>query len=415
MKIVVLSFDQLSMSWLGTYGNQWLPTPNFDRLALHSTIFDRCYAESVNLENSSHAWWDGGFRNLNGDTKSSVSLAQILKQQGVDLTLLVEGDVEEHSVPLDQNGDWKSTGEGENGTLDELIEQGIQSIEQSKSGTSQLIWLKGLGEVSNEIPDIRFIEQFAEEEGLEPTDEMLTEWLVIMSQPELFEQLEPDQQQDLEQIFGAARILEIDAHLGKLWDALLDQSETGNPETDNEEWRLVITAATGEATPTLSTRHVSVPMVIGTPACDDARRRPALVSSQDLPVTLIEWLVPADRKEVALEEFAAMGTALQDVIEDPQHNVRDFVCFSGAGEEFGLATRHYLFLAQWSTTINTSDEESWKLYVLPDDGANRINMARQYLEVAETLSEQLTAFVHQIENEIQPGIEFFQVSTLSNR
>jgi len=41
MKIVVVMCDTLRRDYLGCYGNKWIRTPNFDRLAEHSTVFDR--------------------------------------------------------------------------------------------------------------------------------------------------------------------------------------------------------------------------------------------------------------------------------------------------------------------------------------------------------------------------------------
>ncbi|MEZ6047440.1 MAG: sulfatase-like hydrolase/transferase [Planctomycetaceae bacterium] len=258
MKIVVLSFDQLSLQSLGCYGNQWLSTPNIDRLATQSVIFDRCYVETVAPGTTSHAWWDGRYRNLVGQSARSLSLFQILHEQGVPLQLLAEGNAAEHPVRIESRSDWQETSEGEEGTLAELIQQGIQKVEEAAVADSTLIWLKALGTCSGEIPGIEFIEQYAENEGLEPTEEMLTEWLVIMSQSELFEQLEPDQQQDLNDIFAAARILEIDFLVGQLWEAIQQRP-------DAAEWSFILTSASGETSQHLSTNRVNVPLMIARP------------------------------------------------------------------------------------------------------------------------------------------------------
>ncbi|MCA9042384.1 MAG: hypothetical protein KDA65_18670, partial [Planctomycetaceae bacterium] len=224
MKIVVLSFDQLSLHWLGCYGNLWLPTPNFDLIATQSTIFDRCYVETVNPEVTSHAWWDGSFRSLTGKSPDKASLFDLLNDFPVEVNLLAEGAAEDHRVPFLSEHHWNQIGEGDEGALVALIDAGVETIRQSATAGDSLLWLKGIGESSFEIPAIAWIEQVAEEEGLEPTEEMLTEWLVIMSQPELFAQLEIDQQQDLLEIFGAARIREIDEQVGRVWREIQSRS-----------------------------------------------------------------------------------------------------------------------------------------------------------------------------------------------
>lgn len=47
MKAVILMFDTLSRRFLSVYGNDWVHTPNFERLAKHSTTFRQFYAGSV--------------------------------------------------------------------------------------------------------------------------------------------------------------------------------------------------------------------------------------------------------------------------------------------------------------------------------------------------------------------------------
>ena len=46
MKTIFLLFDSLNRSALGAYGGR-IPTPNFDRLAARSAVFDAHYAGSL--------------------------------------------------------------------------------------------------------------------------------------------------------------------------------------------------------------------------------------------------------------------------------------------------------------------------------------------------------------------------------
>lgn len=45
MRTIVLRVQGLGARWLGCYGNEWVATPNFDRLAAEGTVFDNHYAE----------------------------------------------------------------------------------------------------------------------------------------------------------------------------------------------------------------------------------------------------------------------------------------------------------------------------------------------------------------------------------
>ena len=44
---IVLMFDSLQYNYLGCYGNPWIKTPNFDRLAREGMVFDNNYIEGL--------------------------------------------------------------------------------------------------------------------------------------------------------------------------------------------------------------------------------------------------------------------------------------------------------------------------------------------------------------------------------
>ncbi|MDP6822883.1 MAG: sulfatase-like hydrolase/transferase [Dehalococcoidia bacterium] len=43
MNVIVLMNDTFRRDHMGAYGNDWIQTPNFDRLASESAVFDRAY------------------------------------------------------------------------------------------------------------------------------------------------------------------------------------------------------------------------------------------------------------------------------------------------------------------------------------------------------------------------------------
>jgi hypothetical protein len=51
--VVVISFDELSQAAIGCYGNDWVETPNFDRLATIGTVFQRPYPPFVTASGKS--------------------------------------------------------------------------------------------------------------------------------------------------------------------------------------------------------------------------------------------------------------------------------------------------------------------------------------------------------------------------
>lgn len=68
MKILSLSAVGLHLGYLGCYGNEWIATPNFDRLAADGVVFDRHYVQSPRADVSGVSpseWLDAAGRGLN--------------------------------------------------------------------------------------------------------------------------------------------------------------------------------------------------------------------------------------------------------------------------------------------------------------------------------------------------------------
>jgi len=56
---VVLVIDRLGAGWLGPYGNTWLDTPNFNRLAAQSVLCETVLADSSDLASLCQSLWTG--------------------------------------------------------------------------------------------------------------------------------------------------------------------------------------------------------------------------------------------------------------------------------------------------------------------------------------------------------------------
>ena len=91
MNAIVVSFDQLPVGFLSCYGNNWIATPNFDRLAFQSTLFDKHFADSPAVHANCSAWWTGryGWRPKK-DESNTPSLTKFLNDHGISFRLLVE-------------------------------------------------------------------------------------------------------------------------------------------------------------------------------------------------------------------------------------------------------------------------------------------------------------------------------------
>src|SRR5215218_3738953 len=56
MKAIVFVLRGCPAGWLGAYGNEWVATPNLDRLAAESVVFDRHVSDRPDPEAASAAW-----------------------------------------------------------------------------------------------------------------------------------------------------------------------------------------------------------------------------------------------------------------------------------------------------------------------------------------------------------------------
>jgi arylsulfatase A-like enzyme len=63
MKVIVIQIDGLQLAALGAYGSVWVETPNLDRLAASSVVFDQHFADVPSAAGVAHAML-GGRQNL---------------------------------------------------------------------------------------------------------------------------------------------------------------------------------------------------------------------------------------------------------------------------------------------------------------------------------------------------------------
>lgn len=59
LNIVIVSIDCLHAGFLGCYGNTWVATPHFDRLAAQGLVFDQSFLDHPDLAEVCRAWWTG--------------------------------------------------------------------------------------------------------------------------------------------------------------------------------------------------------------------------------------------------------------------------------------------------------------------------------------------------------------------
>src|SRR3954471_18679617 len=56
MRVIVFALHGCPAGWLGAYGNDWVGTPNLDRLASEAVTFDRHVSDCPEPEAARRAW-----------------------------------------------------------------------------------------------------------------------------------------------------------------------------------------------------------------------------------------------------------------------------------------------------------------------------------------------------------------------
>jgi len=94
MNIILIISDTFRRDYLGCYGNKWISTPNLDRFAKKSVIFDRAYAASFPTVPNRMDIVTGRFtftyRQWEPLPRDEVTLAEILSEAGYTTMLIAD-------------------------------------------------------------------------------------------------------------------------------------------------------------------------------------------------------------------------------------------------------------------------------------------------------------------------------------
>jgi arylsulfatase A-like enzyme len=86
MNVVLIYSDTMRRDHLGAYGNEWIKTPNLDRLAAQSVVFDRAYTASFPTVPNRHDLLTGRFTFTYAEwaplPPDAVSVGEVLKDGG---------------------------------------------------------------------------------------------------------------------------------------------------------------------------------------------------------------------------------------------------------------------------------------------------------------------------------------------
>ncbi len=362
---VVLTFDRWGAPYGGCYGAGWLATPELNRLAARSALWEATWAESADLALTYRSWFTG--RHAAATPAEGPGLAEQLAAEGIpsrlitdcptlaglpladEFTELIEVDTPWPEAPAE---DWQET------QLARCAAAAINALEKSPPG--ELLWMHARAMAGPWDAPLPWRERLRDED--DPAPYAATRPPALLLPPEH----DPDETLPFQHAYAAGVML-LDACLG----VLLEQLEARLAET------LVIVSAPrgfplgehgvvgeggGENEARLYGELLQLPLLV----LDPTRRGPIRYgeprSPGDLHATLLDWFTGreepprAGRGASLLREPASPwtpGRALTAVQRDA----------AGRETQWLLRTPAWLYRKR----LDAEGEPHRELYVVPDD------------------------------------------------
>jgi len=285
--------DRLGAGFLGPYGNTWLDTPQFNRLASQSVLFETVLADSPELALAYRAWWTGRHA-LEPAMDSRLALPQSAREAGLR-TVLVTDDPLVAELPdasffaerklLSASPVTRAANELDETGLGMLF---LTAIETLRTGTEPaLVWIHSRGMAGPWDAPSALRQQFDDED-----DPVAPEFV---DPPRHFAHQDSDPDELLGYVHAyAGQVALADTCLGSLLDALDESPPTGTTllaVTSPRGYPLGEHGRIGPADEALYSELLHVPLLVRLPDGAGAlARTQRLVQPGDLFATLAEWL-----------------------------------------------------------------------------------------------------------------------------
>jgi arylsulfatase A-like enzyme len=448
-KAFVVSFEQLPAFLLGCYGHPWIETPNFDRLASLSVVFDQHFANDLTTGDNSFPWWTGQTvpGKESADAAGADSFVSRLKDRGVHTTLLLETEDAAGRTPsmraqepffaaFDQvetvsGNDGFEISEAET-PFARLMQTAIEKLpDWMAQPADQLVWIRSAGvpqtplspefyatlyldevldqgsetdddadDFTGELPaepvltdeDMAELEDEPDLREDEDWEELITAVTALFHSPEEWSELDDEERQMARAVF-AGYVTLLDQWLGRFLDRLLEYAE-------QQSVLLIVTAARGSSELLGPAREVEnwglleetthVPLLIfDSENQQQGNRRQFLSQSADLPVTLSAWW------GISPQDLKSEGTDLLALIAE-QGEFTEPVIHAASDQAIAIRTPEFYYLKRKAeqspaeeATHGLLEETSVQLYQKPTDRWDVYEQHTQHPETVAALSELL--------------------------
>ncbi|MCC6127536.1 MAG: sulfatase-like hydrolase/transferase [Pirellulales bacterium] len=377
MNTICLVLDRLHSGYLGPYGNTWVQTPAFNRLACESFTFDQMSIDAPDLERLYRSYWHGWHALCPHEPPPERrSLIAALRESGVTAALMSdERRVLEHPLAVDFDEfiaidpPWQPqvAADIEQTHLANCFAELIDWLPSAREPFFLWCHLASLGTAWDAPLNFREIYRDEDDPELPASAEVPDRFL-----PENFD---PDELLGVSQSY-AGQISLLDGCL----DALLEELDS---IPAGKETLLVVTSPRGfplgehrrigPCDRALYGELLHVPLFVRFPdRAHAAARTQSLVEPADLWASLWQYLKIGElpHSPTALSWLPIAG-------QDPSASRHDRLCMAGEKGERAIRTTAWFLRAAGEG----------ELYVKPDDRFEVNNVANRCLEIVENLQE----------------------------
>ncbi len=394
MNVLCIVVDGLQPAYLGSYGNGWVETPHFDRLAAEGFVFDQAFVGSPRLASFHAGAWHGLSTSAppaaheKAISSPASSLPAMFRAAGYRTVLLTDeprlndlaaADAFEDRVVLEAKPDSQApsqTAEDDESTATAELFAAALEILDGKSleddaepreaspplPSPHLLWIHARGFSGPWDAPLERRTRYADEEDPEPLEFAAPPHQRLAAEPD------PDYLWGIRQAY-AAQVTLLDDWLGVLLD-WLDTSPGGKDTLvcvlSARGYPLGVHGQLGypaDDAPTLYSEATQLAWLLRFPerACA-AGRTNALVEPADLPATLAQICgLPA---EGWASQPQAGGSSLLDVVREAARRTRDRLFFS-ANTASALRTGGWYLISRPNKA--GEGEPGLELYAKPDD------------------------------------------------
>jgi hypothetical protein len=379
---VVLVIDRLGAGWLGPYGNTWLDTPNFNRLAARSVLCETPIADSADLAASCRGLWTGRHR-MEPAAQDSRHVAQFASAAGARTSVVTdEVKVAEHPLARDF-GDRqllppaaaaKSASSIESTGLFAFFDAARASLAQQKSPFMLWLHAQGLSAPWDAPLELRY--QFADEDDPDPPD--------FVQPPNLLlpDKSDPDELLGYVQAY-AGQVTLADMCLGLLLDALEEHplaQQTLLVVTSPRGYPLGEHRRVGSCDDALYSELLHIPALIQFPAHEHALLRYEAIMQ---PAELCSIIAETCGWQVSDSEVTS---ALSRELRGMPMEARNVAC---AVDDNQRAIRTPAWFLRESAT---SDGPRYELFAKPDDRWEANEVSSRCGDAVELLAAELDRF-----------------------